>query len=659
MPTKRNRKRVGSKSSDSGVQKGKYDVMQEKKNDIIHLFMKDFVQHGKDKMDELRRELQSLIPTAEKALDVELMKMPLTIRQMKFGDYLKFIGDESAVTEAALKLDCINDIPQSKLRKSSKKVVKVSTTGHPEQDKVPTTAAKDRTVQKVLKSKSLVSLTGKPTKKTHSLTSSVSATPIDKATKKGLTTDRITRTTARLHRTPATPLLRPSRSATTLSFGDHLLSDHIPCVKIPLADGQSVCSAGDDLKHLNVELLRNDTVLQIHALVGQLTNLCAKASNQNGNMPFGIRHGMERLNKASNTSLRSGGTEESSVDIFVHKDLVKLVSRNFLTMTQSPDNFDLDPLKRMVMEKVQEGKDKMDELRRELQSLIPTAEKALDVELMKMPWTIRQMKFGDYLKFIGDESAVTEAALKLDCLNDIPQSKLRKNSKKVVKVSTAGHPEQDKVPTTAAKDRTVQKVLKSKSLVSLTSKPTKKTHSLTRSVSATPIDKATKKVLATDRITRTTARLYRTPATPLLRPSRSATTLSFGDHLLSDHIPCVKIPLADGQSVCSAGDDLEHLNIELLRNDTVLQIHALVYEALGTVRPTQGGTGTVLNTPVGMAHRGDEGGPPSCLGGGLGVPTVATQTGHTGDWDGHLGTLDASRAASAFRHLLGEEGDTG
>ncbi|XP_063293924.1 borealin-2-like isoform X2 [Pelobates fuscus] len=282
MPIKRKRKHIGSKSSDSGVQKGKYDAMQVKKNDIIHLFMKDFVQHGKDKMDELRRELQSLIPTAEKALDVELMKMPWTIRQMKFGDYLNFIGDESAVTEAALKLDCLNDMPQSKLRKSSKKVVKVSTAAHPEQDKVTTTAAKDRTVQKVLKSKSLVSLTGKPTKKTHSLTSSVSATPIDKATKKVLTTDRITRTTAR---TPATPLLRPSRSATTLSFGDHLLSDLIPCVKIPLADGQSVCSAGDDLEHLNIELLRNDTVLQIHALVGQLTNLCAKASNQNGNMP--------------------------------------------------------------------------------------------------------------------------------------------------------------------------------------------------------------------------------------------------------------------------------------------------------------------------------------------------------------------------------------
>ncbi|NXR03861.1 BORE2 protein, partial [Sagittarius serpentarius] len=83
------RKPAGKRrSTDSGVEPDRGAVSQEKKDQRIALFLSDFDQQAKEKIQEMKKELDSLLQTAEKAFTVELLKMPVAIRKMKRKDLL-------------------------------------------------------------------------------------------------------------------------------------------------------------------------------------------------------------------------------------------------------------------------------------------------------------------------------------------------------------------------------------------------------------------------------------------------------------------------------------------------------------------------------------------------------------------------------------------
>ncbi|NXO54432.1 BORE2 protein, partial [Aramus guarauna] len=83
-------RKPGSKrrSTDSGVEPDRGALSQEKKDQRIALFLSDFDQQAKENIQEMKKELDSLLQTAEKAFTVELLKMPVAIRKMKRKDLL-------------------------------------------------------------------------------------------------------------------------------------------------------------------------------------------------------------------------------------------------------------------------------------------------------------------------------------------------------------------------------------------------------------------------------------------------------------------------------------------------------------------------------------------------------------------------------------------
>ncbi|XP_053127363.1 borealin-2-like isoform X2 [Hemicordylus capensis] len=245
-----------NRSGDSGVEPDRCLMSKEQLDQRISLFLRGFDHQAKESLQEMKKELTSLLQTAEKAFRVELLMLPVQMRKMKRKDLLHLKEEEAAAVLASSEADCpVEDLPTPKLVRSNSKRVKVTTIVEYKEDGLPNRTPAKKTSRKVFKTHSLVSL------------------PSAVKGKEGYPRPR----------DPQRAIAKSTSSAEKIR-GLALRSASMPCekgvpfVNIPLADGQTLCSAGNDLQKINVELLNDDTVQHIHTLVSQLTVLCGKAT---------------------------------------------------------------------------------------------------------------------------------------------------------------------------------------------------------------------------------------------------------------------------------------------------------------------------------------------------------------------------------------------
>ncbi|XP_074014309.1 borealin-2-like [Numenius arquata] len=273
------------RSTDSGVEPDRGALSQEKKDQRIALFLSDFDQQAKENIQEMKKELHSLLQTAEKAFTVELLKMPVAIRKMRRKDLLNLQGGEEVALAAAV-TDCsLEEVPNPKLSRTNSKKVKVTTIVEYEDAKH---VSATKICKKVSKTKSLVSLSSGLNSKLKPLSrsahSSVSVTDAVRSLASDCSATNF-KAVPKLSKS-AGPQQPVSRTLPTRGRVQGMLlrsksvprDKTVPFVNIPLADGQTLCTAGGDLRNIDVQLLNQDTVQHIHNLVSELTVLCGKAS---------------------------------------------------------------------------------------------------------------------------------------------------------------------------------------------------------------------------------------------------------------------------------------------------------------------------------------------------------------------------------------------
>ncbi|XP_023790575.1 borealin-2-like [Cyanistes caeruleus] len=216
----------------------------------------------------MKKELDSLLQTAEKAFAVELLTMPAAVRKMKRKEVLDLQGREEVVLAAAM-TDCsLEDMPNPKLVRTNSKKVKVTTIVEYEDAKH---SSAKKVTKKISKTRSLVSLASGLSGKLNSLSSATNL----KATPKGAKSAGLQQTVSRT--LPASGrvqgMLKRSKSVPQ--------HKSVPFVNIPLADGQNLGMQERSfnlLRNIDVQLLNQDTVQHIHNLVSELTVLCGKVT---------------------------------------------------------------------------------------------------------------------------------------------------------------------------------------------------------------------------------------------------------------------------------------------------------------------------------------------------------------------------------------------
>ncbi|XP_040427084.1 borealin-2-like isoform X1 [Cygnus olor] len=276
---------VKRRSTDSGVEPDRGALSQEKKDQRIALFLRDFDQQAKESIREMKKELDALLQTAEKAFTVELLKIPLAIRKMKRKDLLNLQGREEVALAAAVSDSSLEDVPNPKLMRTNSKKVKVTTIVEYEDAKH--TSAK-KVSKKVCRTKSLVSLTSGLSSKLNPISRSVhSSASVTEAVKTVASDCSATNSKATPKASKSIGLQQTVSRTAPISgrvqgmlLRSRSVPQHrtVPFVNIPLADGQTLCMAGGDLRNIDVQLLNQDTVQHIHNLVSELTVLYGKAT---------------------------------------------------------------------------------------------------------------------------------------------------------------------------------------------------------------------------------------------------------------------------------------------------------------------------------------------------------------------------------------------
>ncbi|NXJ29824.1 BORE2 protein, partial [Dicrurus megarhynchus] len=126
------------RSSDSGVEPDRgalprdrdqrTALSQKKRDQRIALFLSDFDQQAKEHIQEMKKELDSLLQTAEKAFAVELLTMPAAVRKMKRKEVLgecawPYLYFPCLATTFLVKVTTIVEYEDSK-HSSAKKITK-------------------------------------------------------------------------------------------------------------------------------------------------------------------------------------------------------------------------------------------------------------------------------------------------------------------------------------------------------------------------------------------------------------------------------------------------------------------------------------------------------------------------------------------------------
>uniref|UniRef100_A0A670YPI7 Uncharacterized protein n=1 Tax=Pseudonaja textilis TaxID=8673 RepID=A0A670YPI7_PSETE len=229
LPRQANIKR----SADSGVEPDRSVLSKEQRHQRISLFLQDFDHQAKEHLQEMKKELASLLQMAEKAFQVELLALPPAMRKMKRKDLLVKVTTIVEYKEA-------EDEQGMQSKKTSQKVSGERIIVHSAFLKPVFFASLKAPLYQVYISKTQTKL----------FWSTLTRFPLARFSQRGLSAGPSQRTQASSLRSSSMP---PERS--------------LPFVNIPLTDGQTLCSSGDDIQNIDVQLLNNDTVQHIHTLV--------------------------------------------------------------------------------------------------------------------------------------------------------------------------------------------------------------------------------------------------------------------------------------------------------------------------------------------------------------------------------------------------------